>query len=167
MPDDYSFGILQSGIHWLWFVERCSTFKGDFRYTSNTVFDSFPWPQSPTRQQIDQVAEAAIELRALRRRVMQENGWNFRELYRNIELPGDNLLKDAHEALDNAVRKAYGMQQKDDPLTFLLALNGELADREAAGESIVGPGLPPAAEDSAALVSEDCVTPDGSLIEQT
>ena len=23
--DDYSFGILQSGIHWLWFIERCST----------------------------------------------------------------------------------------------------------------------------------------------
>ena len=34
--DDYSFGILQSDTHWRWFVERCSTLKGDFRYTSNT-----------------------------------------------------------------------------------------------------------------------------------
>ncbi|HVM49974.1 MAG TPA: type IIL restriction-modification enzyme MmeI, partial [Candidatus Acidoferrum sp.] len=32
--DDYSFGILQSGIHWAWFKARCSTLKGDFRYTS-------------------------------------------------------------------------------------------------------------------------------------
>src|SRR5262249_37298382 len=47
LGDDYSFGILQSGIHWEWFVARCSTLKGDFRYTSDTVFDSFPWPQSP------------------------------------------------------------------------------------------------------------------------
>ena len=43
--DDYSFGILQSGIHWAWFKARCSTLKGDFRYTSDTVFDAFPWPQ--------------------------------------------------------------------------------------------------------------------------
>ena len=43
--DDYSFGILQSGIHWAWFMARCSTLKGDFRYTSDTVFDTFPWPQ--------------------------------------------------------------------------------------------------------------------------
>ena len=43
--DDYSFGILQSGIHWEWFKARCSTFKADFRYTSDTVFDTFAWPQ--------------------------------------------------------------------------------------------------------------------------
>lgn len=50
--DDYSFGILQSDVHWRWFVERCSTLKGDFRYTSTTVYDTFPWPQSPTLEQI-------------------------------------------------------------------------------------------------------------------
>jgi hypothetical protein len=46
LPDDYSFGVLQSGIHWLWFVEQRSTLKVDFCYTSDTVFDAFPWPQS-------------------------------------------------------------------------------------------------------------------------
>src|SRR5262249_24033664 len=40
LQDDYSFGILQSNIHWRWFLERCSTLKADWRYTSNTVFDS-------------------------------------------------------------------------------------------------------------------------------
>ena len=29
LNDDYSFGILQSGIHWLWFTQRCSTLKDD------------------------------------------------------------------------------------------------------------------------------------------
>ena len=51
MPDDYSFGLLQSGLHWAWFKARCSTLKGDFRYTSDTVFDTFPWPQTPTLAQ--------------------------------------------------------------------------------------------------------------------
>jgi len=40
--DDYSFGILQSDAHWQWFVNRCSTLTERFRYTSNTVWDSFP-----------------------------------------------------------------------------------------------------------------------------
>ncbi len=43
--DDYSFGILQSGIHWLWFTTKCSTLTERFRYTSDTVFDTFAWPQ--------------------------------------------------------------------------------------------------------------------------
>ena len=43
--DDYSFGILQSYVHWLWFVTKCSKLKSDFRYTPDTIFDTFPWPQ--------------------------------------------------------------------------------------------------------------------------
>ncbi|MGO8928830.1 MAG: DNA methyltransferase [Limisphaerales bacterium] len=43
--DDYSFGILQSSAHWLWFITKCSKFKSDFRYTPESVFDTFPWPQ--------------------------------------------------------------------------------------------------------------------------
>ena len=35
--DDYSFGILQSGIHWSWFIATCSKLKGDFRYTPESV----------------------------------------------------------------------------------------------------------------------------------
>lgn len=159
LPDDYSFGILQSDIHWLWFVERCSTLTERFRYTSNTVFDAFPWPQSPSQSQVERVARAGVELRQLRRRVMQDNNWNFRQLYSTLELPGQNPLKNAHEILDEAVRRAYGMKPKDDPLTFLLALNGELADHEAEGQNIVGPGLPPTVEDSDTLISADCVQP--------
>ena len=58
--DDYTFGILQSDIHWRWFVERCSTMKADPRYTSNTVFDSFPWPQSPSAGAVTKVAKSAV-----------------------------------------------------------------------------------------------------------
>jgi type II restriction/modification system DNA methylase subunit YeeA len=107
LADDYSFGVLQSSIHWEWFNERCSTLKRDFRYTSDTVFDSFPFPQCPTLTQTKKVAAAAIKLRELRRKVMTENQWSLRELYRTLDLPGDNPLRKAQAELDAAVREAY------------------------------------------------------------
>ena len=120
LPDNYSFGILQSGMHWEWFTERCSTLKGDFRYTSNTVFDSFPWPQSPTKAQVKQIAEMSTILREIRRSHMATHGLSLRDLYRTLELPGRNSLRDAHAKLDAAVRDAYGMSKSDNLLAFLL-----------------------------------------------
>jgi hypothetical protein len=37
--------------------------------------------------------------------------------------PGANRLRDAHAALDAAVRAAYGMSDREDTLAFLLRLN--------------------------------------------
>jgi hypothetical protein len=64
---------LQSGIHFEWFKARCSTLESRFRYTSDTVSDTFPWPQTPTRPQIEAVAREAVALRALRREVMAKD----------------------------------------------------------------------------------------------
>ncbi|MFB2982205.1 class I SAM-dependent DNA methyltransferase [Microseira sp. BLCC-F43] len=157
LSDDYSFGILQSGIHWEWFNQRCSTLKRDFRYTSDTVFDSFPFPQSPTLPQAKKVATAAVKLRQLRCQVMKENQWSLRELYRTLELPGDNPLRKAHAELDAAVREAYGIKAKEDPLKFLLELNFEVAAREAKGLPVVAPGLPPVVKNASEFITEDCV----------
>ncbi len=157
VADDYSFGVLQSGIHWEWFNERCSTLKGDFRYTSDTVFDSFPFPQSPTLTQTKKVAAAAIRLRELRRKVMTENQWNLRELYRTLDLPGDNPLRKAQADLDVAVREVYGMKAKEDSLKFLLELNFAVAEREAQGLSVVAPGLPPVVKNPSEFITDDCV----------
>src|SRR4029079_3783451 len=121
---------------------RCSTFKADFRYTSNTVFDSFVWPQAPSARSIRKVADAAVELRKLRSALRSKHHLSFRELYRTLELPGDHPLKDAHAALDEAVKGAYGMTKGADPLAFLLALNHEASQLAAAGETVLGPGMP-------------------------
>jgi hypothetical protein len=155
--DDYSFGILQSGIHWLWFTTKCSTLTERFRYTSESVFNTFPWPQKPNRPQIRAVAKAARALRALRRETMDNNGWSLREIYRTLETPGKNPLRDAHAALDAAVRATYGMGEKEDILAFLLKLNLELADKESKGQSITPPGLPSFVSNPAEFVSEDCI----------
>lgn len=94
MADDYSFGVIQSSIHFEWFKARCSTLESRFRYTSNTVFDSFPWPQSPTRKQIEAVQKEALTLRQLRREVMTKIDWSLRELYRSLEESGSKSVDD-------------------------------------------------------------------------
>jgi hypothetical protein len=159
LPDDFSFGIIQSQLHWEWIKARGGTQTARSTYTSDTVFDTFPWPQKPTTKQIRIVADAACELRALRRQIMDTNGWSLRDLYRTLETPGDNKLRDTHAALDTAVRSAYGMKPKDHILAFLLKLNLELADKESRGEPINPPGLPSGYSDPQELVSEDCVRP--------
>jgi hypothetical protein len=157
MNDDYSFGLLQSSIHWQWFMHRCSTLKRDFRYTTDTVFDSFPWPQAPSLAQARKVARAGSELRTTRNKIMQTNELSRRALYRQLEEPGKSPLKDAHAALDEAVRAAYGIKSNADILSFLLDLNSELAQLEENRKSVVGPGLPPCVRDADEFVTADCV----------
>ncbi len=155
--DDYNFGILQSHLHWLWFTTKCGKLKGDFRYSAESVFDTFPWPQAPTRAQIESVAAASVALRQLRREVMAKMGWSLRDLYRTLEEPGANPLRDAQARLDGAVRSAYGMASDADILAFLLALNGACAARESAGEPITPPGLPLPPAEHAAFITDDCI----------
>jgi SAM-dependent methyltransferase len=157
VADDYSFGVLQSTIHWVWFNERCSTLKGDFRYTSDTVFDSFPFPQSPTKTHVERIATTSRELRQLRHDVMAKHNWGLRELYRTLDLPGDSPLRKAQDRLDAAVREAYGMKPTADPLQFILALNFEVGGRESNGLAVTAPGLPPIITDPTPYISDDCV----------
>ena len=161
LSDDYSFGILQSNLHWLWFTKRCSTLGGQFRYTSDTVFDTFPFPQSPTLEQVQQVAQSAVNLRKTRREIMTKNQWSLRELYRNLTNDSQNSdiqkAQQAQEKLDQAVAIAYGMDLKAEPLEFLLNLNLEVTDKEAKGEKVTAPGLPDFVTDLNDFISQDCV----------
>ncbi len=85
VDDDYSFGILQSSVHWEWFTARCSTLTARFRYTSESVFYSFPWPQNPTKKQVEEVAKQAKALRDKRNEIMKEYHYTLRQLYRFID----------------------------------------------------------------------------------
>lgn len=141
--DDYSFGVLQSNVHWQWFMARCSSIGRRHRYTSETVFDAFPWPQRAGMDDMRIVAERARALRALRRELVGEGG--LRALYReNDEDPG-HPLRAAQTSLDAAVMDAYGFTDEREILGQLLRLN------RAVGAGAVGPGGP------GALVSGDCV----------
>ncbi|HEX8877671.1 MAG TPA: DNA methyltransferase [Phycisphaerales bacterium] len=157
--DDYSFGILQSDAHWQWFVAKCSKLTERFRYSPESVFDTFPWPQSPTKKQINAVAAAGREIRAIRDKVLPTMTGGLRALYRTLELPGKNPLKDAHAALDAAVLEAYGFSAKKDLLKQLLDLNLSVAAAIEKGEDVTGPGVPKSYGDAKGLVTEDCIRP--------
>jgi SAM-dependent methyltransferase len=158
--DDYSFGILQASLHFEWF-RKSSRLKveSDTRYSVREVFDTFPWPQSPTVAQINAVAEAGRNIRRVRVEALGKITGGLRAVYRTLEWPGKNPLKDAHADLDAAVLAAYGFSAKDDLLSQLLALNLAVAARETAKEPVISPGIPGHYPDPAALVSGDCIRP--------
>lgn len=107
--DDYSFGIIQSLPHCLWYKGKGSRLKNevDYNYSSRSIFDTFPWPQKPTVKQIDAVAAAGREVRRVREDALTKIRGGLRAVYRTLELPGKNPLRDAHAALDDAVLKAF------------------------------------------------------------
>ena len=155
--DDYSFGILQSNIHWLWFVTKCSKMKSDFRYTPDTVFDTFPWPQIPTAKQVAAVAEAGRAVRRERVESLKKVKGGLRELYRLLELPGENPLKNAHAVLDEAVLAAYGFSAKKDLLSQIGVLNLDVAVRLGRDETVMAPGVPSSYPEVKKLVTDDCI----------
>ncbi len=159
-PDDYSFGVLSSSAHWEWFVAKCSKLKSDFRYTPESVFDTFPWPQKPSVKQIDAVAAAGRDVRRVRDEALGKVRGGLRAVYRTLELPGKNPLRDAHAALDAAVLAAYGFSPRGDLLAQLLELNLSVAARIEAGEPVAAPGVPPSYPNPQRLVSDDCVRAD-------
>lgn len=157
LDDDYSFGILQSDIHVNWHKARCSTLGIAPRYTSNTVFDSFPWPQTCNTKNILEISKQGVELRNIRSDLKTKHGLSLRDLYKTMELPGKSTLRDAHDALNKAVRKAYGMKVNEDSLAFLLKLNELVRQCEKEKRDVIGPGLPKFVRDRSKLVTEDCV----------
>ncbi|MGF6739737.1 DNA methyltransferase [Paraburkholderia atlantica] len=155
--DDYSFGILQSAVHTDWFVAKCSKLTERLRYTPDSVFDTFPWPQAPTPKSVREVAKAAVELRRIRADAMQSRPGGLRSLYKTMDLPGKNPLKDAHAALNAAVLAAYGFSAKKDLLHQLLDLNQHVAAAISAAKPVNGPGIPASYKNATDLVTADCL----------
>jgi hypothetical protein len=161
--DDYSFGVLQSAPHFELF-KRSSRMKveSDTRYSSRSVFDTFPWPQSPTKKQIKTVASVGREVRAVRAKQLPKlasGEGGLRALYRTLDLPGANPLKDAHAALDAAVMEAYGFSARKDLLKQLLDLNLSVASAIKRGQPVTAPGVPASYGDASDLITADCIEP--------
>ena len=161
--DDYSFGVLQSTHHFELF-KRSSRMKveSDNRYSSRSVFDTFPWPQSPTKRQVKAVAAAGRRVRTIRAEMLPklssaEGG--LRGLYRTLELPGSNPHRDAHDALDAAVMDAYGFSARKDLLKQILDLNLSVAAAITKNQPVTAPGVPANYGDPADLITDDCITP--------
>jgi SAM-dependent methyltransferase len=157
--DDYTFGIVQSGLHWAWTKAMGSKVADRIKYTT-PVWTTFPWPQEPSEREVVTVAEAARNLRGVREALMRDNGWSLRALHQAAEVAGPHPLRDAQAALDEVVRMAYGMPTDQEATEFLLELNELVAEDEAAGHQVQGPGLPRGLEPKdPRWTSDDCIEP--------
>ena len=131
--------------------------KGDPRYTPTSIWDTFPFPQSPSLNSVKKVSLASKELRLKRNEVIDKHGYCLRDIYKILAEPGANPLKDAHKKLDDAVLEAYGFGKRKDLLSQLLELNFEIARKIEKGEEVQRPGLPKCVNNRKEFVSEDCV----------
>ena len=161
--DDYSFGILHSQLHRLWWKVN-----GSSRGTINPrptyapgIFETFPFPQNPSSELVKAVAEAGRALHEYRRESMLgRDELSLREMYRLMaRLPGEMTLRDLHNRLDQAVLAAYGFDPARDMLEQLLSLNHEVAARIEAGETVTAPGIPPDYPNPSELISDGCIQP--------
>lgn len=102
----YHFGVLTSNVHMAWMRAVCGRIKSDYRYTSDIVYNNFPWC-SPTEEQkakIEQTAQAILDARAL------YPDCSLADLYDEVTMPPE--LRKAHQANDKAVMQAYGFWGK-------------------------------------------------------
>ena len=139
--DFYVLGILTSNLHRQWVKAQSSTLKADTRYTHNTCFETFPFPQNCPEKTKTQIRAAMQALHDYRTEQMERKQWGITQLYNQFFAEPASQLAKLHAQLDQLVCQAYGIKANDDPLQFLLELNFEVAQREAQGLPVVSPGL--------------------------
>lgn len=134
----YILGLLTSNIHRIWVKAQSSTLKGDTRYTHTTCFETFPFPQTPTKKIVEKIRETMIKLHEYRTEQMEKKQWGITQLYNNFFTESSSQLYKLHQQLDKLAMEAYEFNPDDDLLEKLLKLNLELAEKEERGEKIVG-----------------------------
>ncbi|MCC5625455.1 DNA methyltransferase, partial [Nostoc sp. CHAB 5715] len=79
--DFYILGILTSKVHRFWVKAQSSTLKSDTRYTHNTCFETFPFPQTPDTKLVNQIRSKAEELHQYRTQQMESKKCGITILY--------------------------------------------------------------------------------------
>ena len=107
VPDKslYLFGVLTSAMHMAWMRQVGGRLESRYRYSGSMVYNTFPWPQSPTPKQkeaIETAAQKVLDVRA------QFPGATLADLYDPLSMPP--ALVKAHADLDRAVDLCYRAQ---------------------------------------------------------
>jgi len=99
---EFHLGILSSAIHNSWMKCVAGRMKSDYQYSSNIVYNNFPWPESVSdkdRANVERCAQAVLDARARFRTS------TLADLYDPLAMP--SVLFEAHGALDRAVDRCY------------------------------------------------------------
>lgn len=104
----YHFGVLQSKVHMIWTKAICGYKDFRPRYSTDVVFNNFPWP-TVTEKDKENIAKSAKKILEARAKYPDSS---LADLYDTGSMPDD--LKKAHLDNDKAVMAAYGFTGKSD-----------------------------------------------------
>ena len=119
----YLFGVLSSKTHMSWIKYVCGRLGNSYRYSTNIVYNNFPFPKNPTPKQIKAIEEKAQNILDTRALYPQSS---LADLYHPLTMPAE-LVK-AHNELDKAVDAAYGkanFKNERERIEFLFRLYQE------------------------------------------
>ena len=114
-----------------WIRAFCGRIKSDFRFSKTTVYNNFPWPQSPSDAQktsVEQKAQAVLDARA------KFPDSSLADLYDPLTMPP--ALQKAHAELDRAVELCYRKEpfhSDRERVEYLFALYEKLSTPLTAG----------------------------------
>lgn len=123
----YHFGIICSNVHMAWTRAVCGRLESRYRYSTDIVYNNFPWP-SPSEEQkkkIEKTAKGILEARELYK------DSSYDELYDPVLMPPE--LRKAHIANDKAVMAAYGFNTKmseEECVSELMKMYKKLSDEK-------------------------------------
>ena len=120
------FAMLVSKMHVAWLAKVGGRLRGDYRYASGLVYNTFPLPDggADTLNSLEPHAQAVLDARAA------HPDQTLADLYDPLAMPTD--LRRAHEKLDKAVDRLYRKEPfKDDHerLEFLLGRYGAMVQK--------------------------------------
>lgn len=103
-PSPIMLSILMSRMHLLWASSIGGKLKSDFRYSSELCYNTFPFPEINKKQEelLAQYVFDVLEARA------NHLGKTLAWMYDPDTMPSD--LKQAHQALDEAIERCYRLQ---------------------------------------------------------
>ena len=139
LEDFYILGILTSNIHRTWVKAQGSTLEDRIRYTHNTCFETFPFPQNISVSLAELIRLKAKELIAYRTEQMTINNCGITHLYNAFFHESTSRLYKLHKEIDELTMQAYNFNKTNNVLENLLEINLNLAERERSGLQIIGP----------------------------
>lgn len=110
--DSADLGVLSSAFHQHWAFRYGSAMKTDLRYIASRCFETFPQP-ARVGAAWERVREVAAELERIRADVMMQTSAGLTRTYNRVNTANIHeaevvSIREAHVALDHAVRDAYG-----------------------------------------------------------
>ena len=104
----YEFGVLTSSIHNSWMRAVAGRLESRYQYSSNIVYNNFPWcnPTDEQKAKIEKTAQAILDARA------KYPESSLADLYDETFMPSE--LRKAHQVNDRAVMEAYHFDKLSD-----------------------------------------------------